>query len=348
MKIMSTKRLVYMCADTSHENSGEYLGRVSAALREHGFEGVIESMDFVERFFAKRAVFGNALLFLGPVSPETLKELRSKIGIASSYDDESFKGVILIHTPVSEFGSVEVRHLFGDFSTLGLHFAHPELANADHTICEPQKIADLLLCKTKHTRYVSNQLGQSIPKDVVSRNYGYFKSAITQIFAFGMFNGLEDGSLSMRIDSRRILCTATKTGKMPHTFTPDRLVLIESFDPATNTIDWVGTRAPSSSSPWHAMLYNVLPDVQAVVHTHSRFMTYSSSPDALAVRSSRYIRYGEPAVFESVRHILEKNNNRVAILQGHGEVAVGSSLQEALDAAISLKTVVEKAYRGPM
>lgn len=343
---MSTKRIIHMCADESHENPREYLGLVLDALKEHGLEGVIEHMDFVERFFAKRAAFGDDLLFIGPVSPETLKNLWSKIGIAPCDDDDAFKGIILIHTLVSEFGSVGIRHLFGKFSTLGMHFAHPELANADYTTCEPQKIADLLLCKTKHTRYMSNQLGQRIPKEVLRLNYGCFKSAITQIFASGLFNGLEDGSLSVRIGSRGILCTATRTSKRPDTFTPEHLVLIESLDPETNTIDWIGTRAPSSSAPWHTMIYDVLPDIQAVVHTHSRFMTYSSSPDALAVRSSRYVRYGEPGVFESVRHILEKGN-RVTILQGHGEVAVGDSLQDALDAAISLKEVIEKDYRGP-
>ena len=112
-----------------------------------------------------------------------------------------------------------------------------------------------------------------------------------------------------------------------------------------------GDLAPSSESLLHVGIYARRSDAAAVVHTHS---VYSSAfavagadlPPTIdevavyvggAVRTSRYAFPGTEALADNVCDAL--GENKAAFIANHGSVAIGRSLEEALD--ISL--LVERA-----
>ncbi len=114
-----------------------------------------------------------------------------------------------------------------------------------------------------------------------------------------------------------------------------------------------GERAPSSESLLHAGVYLARRDVRAVVHTHS---VYSSAfavarrdlPPVIdelavyvggAVRASEYGFPGSQALADNVCAAL--GENKAAFIANHGAVAVGESLDEALDVCL----LVERACR---
>ena len=124
-------------------------------------------------------------------------------------------------------------------------------------------------------------------------------------------------------------------------------VVVTDFDAETVA----GELAPSSESLLHVGIYERREDVKAVVHTHS---VYSSAfaaagadlPPVIdevavyvggAVRTSRYGFPGTETLADNVCEAL--GANKAAFIANHGAVAVGRSLDEALDICL----LVERA-----
>lgn len=156
------------------------------------------------------------------------------------------------------------------------------------------------------------------------------------------------GNISVRLthDEGRDLMAVTPASTPYNTMTADDIVVTD-FE-----VEHVeGDRAPSSESLLHVGIYQRRPDVGAVVHTHS---IYSS---VLAVAgidlppvidevvmyiggAIRVSRYGFPGTEELADNVCEAlGSNKGAFIANHGAVAVGRSLDEALDICL----LVERA-----
>jgi len=89
-----------------------------------------------------------------------------------------------------------------------------------------------------------------------------------------------------------------------------------------------GEREPSSERAVHLAVYTARPDVLAIVHTHS--------PAALATPAGglSVAEHAEPGTLELAERTRRALGEGEAVLMaGHGVVAVGSDLAEALDVA---------------
>lgn len=322
------KLSVGVWADQSLPDSNRYLEQVKHLLSTHGAEAV--DLEFTASQMVSKSCW-----VIAPVSVERLEEIVALLPPVHPSDYGQFRGVIHISITRPEYNSERIQRLVRKLSLYGFHVAHPEFDLGEPLYCDPVKIVDLVLCKTKHTRYASKCLRKTVDPALLERHYCEFLASIHEIFAEGLFNSLTDGCISTRASDGSILVSATRTRKEPGGIGPDRVVQIVGWDLSRNSLEWCGSNAPSSSSPWHLRLYEWMPDIHAIVHTHTRNVTYSSHTIAKQVRSVPYARYGLPTVVDGVRHIL--GESPVAILRGHGEVAIGRTLGEATQNAVNLK-----------
>ena len=156
------------------------------------------------------------------------------------------------------------------------------------------------------------------------------------------------GNVSARVrrDSAEDLMAVTPTG-LPYSGMADDDIVITDFD-----VDPVeGDLPPSSESLLHVGIYRARPDVHAVIHTHS---VYSSVLAVLGidlpsvidevvvyvggeVRVSDYAFPGTEDLSANVCAAL--GPRKAAFIANHGAVAVGRSLDEALDICL----LVERA-----
>ena len=169
------------------------------------------------------------------------------------------------------------------------------------------------------------------------------------MFALGLVSGTA-GNASVRIDSAdgRGLMAVTPAGVRYDGMDAEDVVVTD-FEMETVA----GERAPSSESLLHAGIYARRADVRAVVHTHSVFSSAFAVArrdlppviDELAVYIGGAVRaaeYGFPGSQDLADNVCAAlGENKAAFIANHGAVAVGDSLDEALDICL----LVERACR---
>lgn len=111
---------------------------------------------------------------------------------------------------------------------------------------------------------------------------------------------------------------------------------------------------PSSEAPLHLAVYNARDDVQALVHSHSRFSTVMASLcDTLPavtvpgcefwpVKSAEFALPGSRELADSAVEAL--GDGTAVLLRHHGLLCVGSSLEKTLKAAEYVEENAEVAY----
>jgi L-fuculose-phosphate aldolase len=118
-----------------------------------------------------------------------------------------------------------------------------------------------------------------------------------------------------------------------------------------------GEGARSSEWPMHRKIYD-LTDAEAVVHTHSPFaVALSTICDELpavhysvlrlggpTVRVAPYTTFGSDGLADSATAALD--GRFAALLQNHGAVAYGASIDEAYDRALLLEWLAEVYWRA--
>ena len=126
---------------------------------------------------------------------------------------------------------------------------------------------------------------------------------------------------------------------------------IVTIDLAGAVVD--GSRAPSSERAVHLEIYRGRPDVSAIVHTHSISATALAAigepipaflVEAMVVLGgvvavAPFRMTGTPELGVAAARAL--GSGRAVLLQSHGAVAVGSSLDEARDRAFALEEVAK-------
>ena len=114
---------------------------------------------------------------------------------------------------------------------------------------------------------------------------------------------------------------------------------------------------PSSEWRFHRDIYVERPEVNAVVHSHSPFATtlaclHLDVPPfhymiAVAggdsIRCAPYELFGTQELSNAALEALE--GRKACLLQNHGMIAVGSSLQDALRVAIEAESLCEQYWR---
>lgn len=115
-----------------------------------------------------------------------------------------------------------------------------------------------------------------------------------------------------------------------------------------------GFRAASSETPFHRAIYAARPEVIAIVHCHSPHATALSTarrglpafhymvaaaggPD---IRCAPYATFGTPELSEAAMAALE--GRRACLLANHGQIAIGPSLEAALELAREVEALAEQ------
>ena len=136
---------------------------------------------------------------------------------------------------------------------------------------------------------------------------------------------------------------------------PDDVVLV---DLEKNVLE--GALEPSSETPMHTGIYRARPQVDAVVHTHSRFATTLAclgleippvhymlttlSQDG-RIPLAPYATYGTEELAGYASESLGESRN-ACLLQNHGTITVGESAEEAFSRTVVLEEMAEVYYRA--
>lgn len=138
---------------------------------------------------------------------------------------------------------------------------------------------------------------------------------------------------------------------------------VEAMSPASMVeMNWQGqpTSAGKPSSEWrfHRDIYLARPEIGAIVHTHSMFATSLSCLRQdippfhymIAVAGGKDIRCAEYALFGtqalSDAAIIALKERKACLLANHGMIALGKTLEQAVDIALEVETLCEQYWRA--
>jgi len=159
------------------------------------------------------------------------------------------------------------------------------------------------------------------------------------------------GNLSM-YDRDRNLIAITPSGEAYEQLTPDKISIIT---PEGQHLDG---NPPSSEWPLHTEAYLKRPDINAIVHTHSRFATtfailrqpipachyLIAVSGADEVRIAPYATFGTRELARQTVASLEKDN--CILMANHGLLAVGKDMHATYNTALYIEEVAELYYHA--
>jgi len=148
------------------------------------------------------------------------------------------------------------------------------------------------------------------------------------------FVAATDGNLSVRLDRKRVMVTPTGCSK--GMMDPDDMVIVDLDGKKLS-----GACKPSSEIVMHLTIYNMRPDVGAVVHAHPCTATaFASAGIALdeplcseivitlgAVPLAPYATTGSSELSESLKPFIPSHN--AILMANHGVVTYGQDLRQA-------------------
>ena len=149
------------------------------------------------------------------------------------------------------------------------------------------------------------------------------------------YEGLGFGNISHRVsypgNLDAFVITGTQTGGLRH-MDAAHYALVTACDPQHNTLRAQGPVKPSSEAMTHAVIYNKLPQVEAVVHVHSPHLWSHAQQLGLAVTNPA-VEYGTPQMATEIERIIDAGllrGNSIS-MGGHedGVITWGESLDAA-------------------
>ena len=124
------------------------------------------------------------------------------------------------------------------------------------------------------------------------------------------------GNISVRYGKRIVITAANSDlGKLSN----DDIVEVVDYNPATDVAMVIGLKEPSTETPMHWLIYR-RDDINAIIHVHA---TFEEAPT-----SEKYAKEGTlELAMEAIKAL---KNSKIANLMGHGSIAVGINMEEAL------------------
>jgi L-fuculose-phosphate aldolase len=173
-------------------------------------------------------------------------------------------------------------------------------------------------------------------------------AACARMVADGLVIG-SAGNVSVRLDVERFVVSAA--GVVYSELEPDDHPVVEVADGS-----WEGRHRPTSELALHLGVMRALPDVGAVVHTHSRYAAAFSVArldlpficnESIATRAEQVLvtEYAPPGSVDlgdqALRTFTRQPGSRAVLLANHGVVAVAPTLAEAEVVARSVEWTAE-------
>jgi L-fuculose-phosphate aldolase len=169
-----------------------------------------------------------------------------------------------------------------------------------------------------------------------------------RLYQRGFIVGTE-GNVSVRVAPDRIWITPSGCHK--GLLQPEELLLIDTAGHVC-----VGHGKASSEMPMHLTLYGCRPDIQAVVHAHPPIATALTVagygletallPEAVvALGEVPTVPYQLPTTWEFAQAVGEAMRQATAaLLENHGSVTIGASLQAAFNTMETVERVAQVFY----
>jgi L-fuculose-phosphate aldolase len=171
------------------------------------------------------------------------------------------------------------------------------------------------------------------------------------LISSGLVTGTS-GNVSARTPEGDVLITPS--GLDYASMSPEDVVLV---DLEMNVLE--GSLVPSTETPMHTGIYKARRNVDAVVHTHSRFATTLAclgweippvhymlttlGPDG-RIPLAPYILYGTEQLADNAASALGESHN-ACLLANHGTITVGESAEKAFARTVVLEEMAELYYR---
>lgn len=143
-------------------------------------------------------------------------------------------------------------------------------------------------------------------------------------------DGIGFGNLSQRTIDNQFIISGSKTGNFKN-LGAEHYALVHDFDIDQNTVYCKGGTTASSESMTHAIIYQTLPEVQAVFHIHNLELWEKSL--FKIPTTAENITYGTPEMAYAIKEILlEHPQACVVAMAGHEEglMIYGNTLETAL------------------
>ena len=190
--------------------------------------------------------------------------------------------------------------------------------------------------------------------------------AASALYERGMNSELS-GNVSARLGNGRMLLTpASSAGILKGALTPNQLSVV-AFNGELKS-------GPENSSEWrvHASIYASMPDVKAIVHSHPKYsllftmkhgvgmfnemipeacirlgeakyyLGYANEPERVGFASGKS---GSQDLADSILAEIINKKVSIVVIEGHGTVAIGRSMAEALGRTEELERYAELSYK---
>ncbi len=147
------------------------------------------------------------------------------------------------------------------------------------------------------------------------------------------------GNLSARLDDTSMLCTPS--GMDYEGLNPEDIVKVNM-----ETLEYEGNLKPTSEKDFHAGIYQNRPDVNGIIHTHSRYACVFAScglsfttTSGDAIECAAYGPSGTGILSKNVQKAVGENKG--CLMKNHGMVAVGMDLEDAFHTARSIENAAK-------
>ncbi len=160
------------------------------------------------------------------------------------------------------------------------------------------------------------------------------------------------GNVSARVPGYDLL-VIKPSGVSYDELTPENMVVC---DLAGQLVE--GEHSPSSDTAAHAYVYQHMPEVNGVVHTHSTYATAWAArgepiPCVLTMMGDEFggeipigpfALIGDDSIGQGIVETLRGHRSRAVLMQNHGPFTVGSSAKAAVKAAVLCEEVARTVH----
>ncbi|MCP4193643.1 MAG: class II aldolase/adducin family protein [Planctomycetaceae bacterium] len=192
-----------------------------------------------------------------------------------------------------------------------------------------------------YIKYSANRRDGDVEYTQDVRNLSMVRTTLFNEGLIGVYeNGIGFGNVSYRIDEHSFVISGSATGG-EMVLKPEQFAIVESFDLEKNSVNVVGKIDASSESMSHGAVYEAMPEVNTVIHVHSRkifdYMLEKHYP-----KTPKEITFGTPELATSIKKVIlgNKSPNGVLVTEGHDEGVIVYAVN--LDIAYDLINALNK------
>jgi L-fuculose-phosphate aldolase len=172
-------------------------------------------------------------------------------------------------------------------------------------------------------------VSEKIPKNPLLVELKEWSSKFQKNYLTPVVEGNYTGNLSFRSKEGFVITASGLKDK--ENLRDDSFVYVKHYEEQNNTFYVEGTKAPSSESVMHYLIYKHNKDVNAVFHGHNKLIVSNAEKLGLAVTEKEY----ESGTKSLAKEVLKVPDAKMIVLRNHGFVALGATIKEAGERALA-------------